>query len=326
MDKKKMKIILVRPYGYFGGTLVIDLLCKLLREKGVDAQLLYTQGYMSKDINTKKFWRDFIEDALKHLIYEIFHLYFDCNSSDRAKFYQKRYKETMPGLKRKILPFFQKKNTIVLYPEIIYGNYLKAKHVVRWLLSYNHFKDDPDAFGKEDLIICYRKQFNDWQLNPKCLEVNIAYFDSEKYRQYNFGEREGKCYIIRKGRSRTDLPQHFDGPIIDRGIEEEEIVRILNTHKYCYSYDTQTFYCQIAAVCGCIPIIVMEPGKSKKDYRTEDELKNSVGIAFGDTPEEIQHAISTREELIRRLDFSKRNEENVEKFIQIVTERFGEIR
>ena len=156
------------------------------------------------------------------------------------------------------------------------------------------------------------------------MKVTISYFDKEKYKQYNFGNREGNCYIIRKGHNRLDLPVDFDGPIIDYGTDEDEIVRILNNSKYCYDYDTQTFYTIIAAVCGCIPIIVLEPGKTKADY-LKDATYNTVGIAFGTSREEIEHAISTRDLLLKRLDYSDRNEQNINLFIQYTSDRFGKI-
>lgn len=318
------KIILVRPYGNAGGMLVIDVLCKLLREKGIDARILYTPSYIQKDTDLNLFWRRLWKYTLLHLIYDIFHSVFEMNKTLQRSKYLQRYKVTMSGLQRQILPIIPPKS-IVLYPEVFYGNFLKAKNVIRWLLFYNKYKNDSNAFGRDDLVVCYRKIFNDWKINPNCLCVNLIYFDSSKYKQYNFEKREGKCYILRKGHSRKDLPDSFDGPVIDYDTEEEEIVRILNSSKYCYSYDTQTFYMRIAAVCGCIPIVVMEPGKNKSDYLSKEECLQSVGVAFGDSPEEIHYAISTREELLKQLDFHERNEENLKVFIHAVMEKFGSL-
>lgn len=320
----KKKVIFIRPYGYYGGSLVIDKLSAILREHGVEASLLYTSGTFMNTTGIQ-FWKWWIKDSIRKGIYNLFLFYYKRANSSKAKSYRLLYQPTMDGLKRKHTPLFNKKNTIVVYPDIIYGNFFKAKHVVRWLLYFNRYSNLPNAVGKNDLVICYRKYFNDWQLNPRGLEVSISYFDAIKYKQYNFGERRGKCYIIRKGRHRKDLPQTFDGPVIDYGISEEEIVKILNTVKYCYSYDTQTFYTSIAAVCGSIPIVVLEPGKKKEDYLSKEELEKSVGIAYGDSPEEIDYAISTRQDLIKKLDYSIKNENNTIKFIQYLRERFGDI-
>ena len=221
-----------------------------------------------------------------------------------------------------MLPFFSKSHTIVVYPEVFYGNFLNAHHVVRWLLYHYKFSDDPKAYNKNDLFIAFRKVFNDYRLNPEEKVVTLSYFNRKLYCQYNFGERKENCYLIRKGRNRKDLPTSFDGPVIDFGMSEEQIVAILNEHKYCFLYDTQTFYGKIAAVCGCIPIVICEPGKTKRDYLSKEECENSYGIAYANTEEEIQLAISTRQQLIEKLKFDSWNDVNIKKFIKYIDEKF----
>jgi hypothetical protein len=319
---KKNKIIIVRPHGYTGGTVVLDLLCKLLREHGWDARLFYYYHGTIDDNNRFCLW-NWTKMTIKHIVYYLFKDYFDKSNTNRAKTYRQTFYQTMTGLKMQLNPFFSRKTYIVLYPDVIYGNFLKAPKVVRWFLFHNRYKDMPNAYGKNDLFISYRKYFNDYNLNPEERNVQLTYFNRNLYKQYNFGERKGNCYIIRKGHNRTDLPNSFDGPVIDFGMDEEEIVRILNTSKYCYSYDTQTFYSTIAAVCGCISIVVCEPGKSKTDYLSPEECKNSVGIAYGDSQEELEQAVNTREQLLARLDYTIPNEENILLFIQYANEFFA---
>ena len=83
----------------------------------------------------------------------------------------------------------------------------------------------------------------------------------------------------------------------------------------------QSFYASIAAVCGCIPILVPEPGKTKDDYRSVEE-RYTPGIAWGDNPAEIEFAIQTRSELLGRLDYAERNRIGIEKFIQLISQKF----
>ena len=224
------------------------------------------------------------------------------------------------SFKEKIIPYTSK-NTIVVYSEGVYGNPLRAKNVVRWFLYHNRFPNNPEAYGKDDLVFSYREIFNDYNLNPLCRLLTLNYFDKDLYKQTNFGERTGVCYIIRKGKNRPDLPKHFDGPIIDN-LTETEKVAILNKCKICYDYDTQTFYSTIAAVCGCIPIVVMEQGKSKSDYLGEGD--SDYGRAYGDSPEEIERAIKTRQRCLQMLDFEESNQENVDFFIKTISEYFAE--
>ena len=53
-------------------------------------------------------------------------------------------------LPRKYLPWVDD-NTIVVYPEIAKGNFLKAKNVVRWLL-YHHTYTDGEYDKENDLV------------------------------------------------------------------------------------------------------------------------------------------------------------------------------
>lgn len=319
---KKKNIIIVNSRNIFGGTIVLSLLSKLLNDRGFNAKVLYVHDFPTINTIEWKFWIKWLVYSIKYrlklLLYKIF--------------YNTRFRKIsifscfdyipIQNVKEKYTPFFRKENTIVIYPEVVSGNFLKAKNVVRWLLYHHNWEGKNNAYNPHDLFICYRQIFNDWNLNPDGNELQLNFFDAEMYRQYNYNERKGNCYILRKGRRREDLPKEFDGPVIDFGMSERDVVRIFNTCKYCYSYDTQTFYTQLAAVCGCIPIVILEPGKTKADYLTKSEM-SMKGVAYGNSHEEIARAIATRNDLIETLDYSKLNDINISNFIELLEKRFN---
>ena len=314
-------IIIVTSKGKGGGHIALALLCKLLIKRGYNAKVYYVHDFPDENVDQQWFWKRSIKMAINRC----------CEKLGLPPIYKKvppiEYSSpdcdyTPIGiLPEKIFPFFNKKKTIVVYPEVVYGNFLRAKNVVRWLLFKNRYKDVEGAFGKDDLVICYRQIFNDWELNPEGYQVRLAHFDTSMYRQYNFEPRSGKCYLLRKGRTRADLPEEFDGPVIDYGMWEKDIVDIFNSCKYCYIYDTQTFYAKIAAVCGCIPIVVPEPGKSREDYLGKTDTR-IPGVAYGDSDEEIMYAVSTRNELLESLDYRQMNEDSIDIFIKAIEEKF----
>ena len=321
MEKlRNYKFIIVRPHGWSGGALVLSKLCQLLCEEGYDAKMYYVPSVKVLVTNKKKFILDSIKYDFRFGFYTFAKKCKWLQRTTRFQAYSMFFREEIKGLKRKWTPFFSRNKTIVVYPEVISGNFLHAKHVVRWLLYYNKFDKDSNAFGEKDLIICYRQIFNDWDLNPKGLKVHLAHFDSALYRRYNFGERKGSCYILRKGKDREDLPSCFDGPVIDFGMDDEKIVKIFNECERCYSYDTQTFYTVIASVCGCIPIIVLEPGKKRLDYLAVEE--KGYGRAYGDAPEEIEFAIKTRDKLMQQIDYTEHNKKNIMEFLSIISSYF----
>ena len=102
---------------------------------------------------------------------------------------------------------------------------------------------------------------------------------------------------------------------------EEDKVEAFNKYEFCYSYDTQTFYSTIAALCGCKSIVVLEPGKTKKDYIGPDD-PDTYGVAYGNSPNELHRAETTRNLLINSLNFSKTNNENTSLFIEYIKEHF----
>ena len=306
-----------------GGTLVLSALCKLLRDRGYSAKMFYINDLPKKETNWTSWWLWQIRSYIKMPFIRLLCALNKSSEKEINKIRREIIYQPIKGLPTQYFPIFNRSKTIVVYPEIIYGNFLKAKKVVRYLLYYNKLykADDKDSFGENDLFIAHREVFNDPDLNPGKNLVQLNWFDSTLYRQYNFGERKGNCYILRKGKNRPDCPDHFDGPVIDYGMSEEQIVQVFNQCKYCYSYDMQTYYLTIAAVCGCIPILIPEPGKVLSDYFGHQP--KPLGRAWGDSPEEIQFALNTRAALLKKIDYQERNEKNISHFLQLVESYFS---
>lgn len=316
-----MKFVILSPRQDGGGAIVLHCLCRQLQDLGIDAKIFYFSGESCQQkqsrINFLIHWLMFcVKDIIKFFIYHI-----SKTGVIGSKIYFKDYfYEPVKNCKRKYLPFVSN-DTIVVYPDIIYGNVLKAKNVVRWLLYFNRFSGDNEAYGKCDLFFCYREIFNDYKLNPECRTVCLQNFDFDLYKQTNFNERKDCCYIVRKGSNRADLPKKFNGPVIDNWTEEDK-VKAFNKYKTCYFYDTQTFYSLIAAVCGCMPVVVLEPGKLKSDYLSKGE--HPAGIAYGESDEEIEYAKKTRKDCINYLKtFDDTNKKSVNNFIDICKKYFN---
>lgn len=238
----------------------------------------------------------------------------------RMQVWKNKVIPNVPGVRISFSPFFRKKNTIVVYPEKYYGNVLKARYVVRWLLYFYPYSDIKQAYDDSDLFICYRLLFNDWQLNPKGYQVCSHYFNKDLYYRYNWGVRQGNCYIIHKGKIRQDLPKFFDGPVVDN-LSEEDKVKVFNQCEYCYSYDTHTYYSKIAAICGCKSIVVMEPGKTKEDYLEKGRRK--LGVAYGFSEDSIKQAQHEYDDLMKSVDYTESNQYYANQFLKILQEEFS---
>lgn len=316
-----MKFIIVSSRQHSGGSIVLHRLAALLNENGHTARVFYKSPRSLKNCPTWLFWILYIKFFIKDTIYCLLGKFEFFNS---ISYFRKRLKgyQYIPihGVRRKILPFIND-DDIVIYPDVCYGNFLSAKKVVRWLLFHNRFPGDKNAYGEDDLFFAYRDVFNDESLNPEKRILHCPFFNLELYRQTNFGTRLGTCYVIRKGQNRTDLPEKFDGLIIDDLMEHEK-VKVFNSCQYCISYDTQTAYSQIAALCGCISIVVPEPGKTVHDYRKAGESLN--GVAWSFDSEEISRAKATIPLLREAYDhLNNKGKKSVLDFIQICENRWG---
>ncbi len=318
--KKKVKFVIVSPRQKWGGAIALHCLCKYLLEEGYDARIFYADHIYYKKGHRLKSWIKWLIYIVKDTRELLLATMIGEKRIDRFPRLNGYIDVPIKGCKRKYLPHADK-NTVVVYPDVIYGNFLRAEKVVRWFLYYNRFPDDAAAYGKNDLFICYKQIFNDKKLNPEGRQMTIAYFDLELYRLTNYGKRKGNCYIVRKGKNRNDLPAKFDGIIID-DLSEKDKVRAFNECEYCISYDIQTAYSSIAALCGCISVIIPESGKNRSDYRTGED--SGFGVAFGFDKKELEYASATQSLLKERyLCMNREGREAARQFAELCADYFA---
>jgi hypothetical protein len=195
---------------------------------------------------------------------------------------------------------------IVVYPEIVDGNPLAGKRVVRWFLHKPGYLTGSVNYGKDDLFFYFIESFNDPSINPHSANrlalrwIHDAYFDRGTMR------REASCYLLRKGAGRP-LVHDLTGSIQIDSLSHQEKAEQFNTKRRFYSYDLYTMYSVYAALCGCISIVVPEPGLSRDDWLRDELLCN--GVAYGE--EDIPRALATRDALISQLTGGRADEDRM---------------
>lgn len=211
-------------------------------------------------------------------------------------------------------------DAVVVYPEIVSGNPLKAKHVVRWCLHKPGFHTGKVAFGKDDLLFYYQDAFYDPALGEEFRgnRLTLSWLNQE-YRQTNFGARSGSCYLLKKGKGRPLVHDLKDSVPVD-ALSHREKAAAFNRATYFYTYDAYTTYSRYAALCGCIPIIVPLPGVSREEWvRSEEER---YGLAYG--ADDIDWAVRTRPLLLRRIEQEQElQREMLGAFVAKCRARFG---
>ena len=174
MNSFNKRIIIVNSYVNYGGPIVLAELCRNLRKLGYDSRLLMVPYLPRKKVDNSRFKKYIV---LFQLIALYNYILFRITGKERIlrngiPFFFSLVK----GCKRQYHPFFNK-NSIIIYPEVVFGNPLEADNVVRWLLNKTMYKGIPDAYSKTDIFIAYRDVFNDMDLNPNNYILNQPYFN-----------------------------------------------------------------------------------------------------------------------------------------------------
>ncbi len=221
---------------------------------------------------------------------------------------------TLPGLSDR--PF------VAIYPQRVSGNPLGAPHVVRWLLHRPDFQNDGVRYTDGELTFFYQTGFViDWtDIDPDNL-LQVRWLRDDVYQDTGRADRQGICRMVRKG-SNTFSPEIAVGDrfgILDN-LPHAEIAAIFNQCQYFHCHDPYTMYLYYAALCGCIPIVIPQPGLDARTWRSGFELKQ--GVAYGEA--EISFAIATREGLLADMAKASQAEEaSVDRFVGKVKARFG---
>lgn len=205
-------------------------------------------------------------------------------------------------------------NCIVVYPEIVQGNPLRAKRVVRWLLHQPGFLSAGQSqYGKDDLFFYYLKAFDNPALNKyPDNELRILHFMTSIYRQTNTGERSGTCYLVRKGKNRFPNDGRHANDIQVDNLGHQERAEVFNRCKTFVSYDAHTMLSKYAALCGCQSIVIPLPNTPASEWLPNEA--DRYGIAYGH--DDIERAKETLPLLKSHMEnIEKRSAESVKTFI-----------
>lgn len=158
-------------------------------------------------------------------------------------------------------------NTIVVYPEIIYGNPLKAKIVCRWILY------DPNKRGGYRLLNTWNKNdilcsYGTYNAGLNCkIKLNIADFNENIF-LFNNLNRTKKYFLIHKAKLCGWSQELLNSEITYlKTLGFQEIIicdpAILNNlFSECsifISFDLNTYVSNIAVLCGSLSIIKKSP-------------------------------------------------------------------
>lgn len=297
-NKDKISFVIFTPLydENIGGIIVLHKLCSILNKMGHSAKLWHTKN--PTKINTLRTFLQKLRYKIKYTI--------------KPEKFQSPYRLEIASRK-------DVENSIVIYPEIIDGNPLCAKNVVRWKLYKPGAFTGKINYGDNELFICYNMKFIDEHFKYKISgTLSITENMKETYQQTNYSSRKGTCYMVRKGDKRN-LNYHPKGALKIDGMSHKDISAIFNQYEYFISYDLYTMYSNYAAICGCKSIVVPEEGKTIEEIAAEQNAR--PGVAYG--MENIETALQTRHHLFENNEQKEiREQHSVKKFVETCYKHF----
>ncbi len=266
MKNKKLKFVVYTPSfnENSGGVIVLHKLCDILNYLGEEA---YITNYYFLRFNIKK--------PFKSIYYFLRYI------KNKGYNFKTNTNFNTPFIKHSDID----DSCIVIYPEIVSGNQLKAKNVIRWFLHKPGYHTGIVKYGKNELYFFYQEIFNDISLNSNLSNLlNPIWLRDDIYKNHYSDKRHGSCYLLRKGKNREVVHDLSNSILID-GMSHKQISEIMNKCEYFISYDTETMYSQYAVLCGCKSIVIPKEGVSKNEWQPKKELQYGVAYGFDDLEE-----------------------------------------
>lgn len=255
----KYTYVIVAPNydGDAGGSLVLHKLCDLINAIGHNA-VLYPMGLCLGDWLARFRFR--------------FYYFLGRNPLVTNLDWKSRYSIFLPRGPK-----------IVVYPEIVIGNPLSAKNVVRFFLhNPGHFKC-LTSYGNGELYFRYSHSFAEGYtppcgsyISPHCVTVSVT------PSCYNLNGaasiRQGSAYLIRKGKGK-ELVHDLQNSVKIDGFGHLEVSRIFKKVETFISYDPITAYSKYAVLCGCRSVVILAGDETVEMYYPLPGQR--VGLCFG---------------------------------------------
>jgi hypothetical protein len=182
-------------------------------------------------------------------------------------------------------------DTVVIYSEMIVGNPLHAKKIVRWVLYGAHMYDQYDP----NEIIYYHSAF--------CQNHNPTQILRVVYAPPGLSGSDVRtnesCFALKKGhRNSWALTQfyasHPTGVDVGCLYNHQQCIETFKTTKYFHCYDPASFLIVMALMCGCI--VIQHP---YIEGQTREQWEHSAcygpgkikGLVYGD--EDLSYAEAT---------------------------------
>ncbi|MFS2343188.1 hypothetical protein AAH172_03165 [Bacteroides xylanisolvens] len=296
-----------------GGSIVLHKLCDLLNAQGEKA-MLCPMDFCDYFLNGATKWQTFMH-RICHPVYT--RRYYKLLTYNCRKFETNPLWNTPIVEPVKLFFSFGLPRTIVVYPEMLSGNMLGAKNVVRYFMhNPGHFTGKAE-YGQGELYIRYSNSFARNYVpqagsKVSSLLMTISVTPSCYNREGVARKREGTAYIVRKGKGKK-MVHDMEHSILLDGKSHEEVASILKRVERLVSYDPVTAYSSFALLCGCPSVIVLGDNETPSTYHPDTVMRRMFAYAMDDQHVDMDEAVAWAEKRVAVQN--ERNEQVVKTFI-----------
>jgi hypothetical protein len=247
-----------------------------------------------------------------------------------------RYSKATPIGYRRAEEMSRRNNVVTLYPEVVPGNPLGAKNVVRWVLYYpaGHGVGD-EIYNDSELVVTFQDKFVNGTIYDGCPLFSLIDSNTRNIYNMNLPQRPNNAILVKKGHA-PDLESrlekyvkpyfeinertiHFD-KIIEASNDISDLNKVLGEIDYFVSFDMASYHSVFAALAGCKSIIVPKDGETK-DSLIERMPCFNYGIAYGF--DDLKHAEDTIHLVKNHVDsLQKDNDSSITRLEDAINKRF----
>jgi len=292
-----------------GGVICLHKLCHIINTLGREA-------YLVKAIQPP----NIVDRSILKIFSDIVRYKVRCFRSGRIKLNESLNTPVYSGSMGEL----QGDDWVIIYPEVIFGNPLNAKNVVRWFLHNPTFHTGTFSYARNDVAVRFSSSFDAIRLHGmSCYESFLTVVD---YRLDIFNEadavhtenRRGTAYCIRKGRGKKIIHDLKDSILVD-DLDLVDVAAIFKRVRVFYSYDTQTALSKFALMCGCQSVVIPDEGVDESQWRPNEEERAGIYYGFDYVGQVMPGRQRALDVIFRKINDS---EKSVIDFIKFVDNKF----
>jgi hypothetical protein len=196
-------------------------------------------------------------------------------------------KITNPAMKASLIGRNQAKHLCAngftaVYPEIIYGNPLAAKHVARWILNRPGLLGGDKQYDDAELVFNYSDAYTGYIHNRIAGKLYMPTIDQSIFFSdgHDASQRKLVCYYVGKSTWKNGYIDRDNAFEITRTTPaREELGQIFRNSRVLYCFDNSTILIYEAILCGCPVVVIPDGTHTKEDYQRLE--LGMDGIAWG---------------------------------------------